>query len=45
VLADVYRRIEMMRLSSQLSALFPLQLRILPGLVMKLRTSIGVPFQ
>jgi hypothetical protein len=39
------QRIEMMRLGAKLRALPSFQFRILPCFVMKLRTSIGDPFQ
>ncbi len=45
VLANVHRRIQVMRFRTQLRALATLQFLILPGFVMKGRTSIGVPFQ
>jgi len=45
LLSDMDQRIEMMRLGAKLRALSPLQFLILPCLVMKLRTSIGEPFQ
>jgi hypothetical protein len=35
----------MVRFGAQLRPLLALQFLILPGFVMKLRTSIGVPFQ
>jgi hypothetical protein len=41
----VNRRIQMMRFCAQLCPLPTLQFLILPGFVMKPRTSIGVPFQ
>jgi hypothetical protein len=45
VLTNVDCRSEMMRFRPQFRALVALQFLIRPGLVMKLRTSIGVPFQ
>jgi hypothetical protein len=42
---NVYGRAEMMRFRPKLRALFPFQFLMRPGLVMKVRTSIGVPFQ
>ena len=45
LLSDMNQRIEMMRLGAELRALSSLQFFILPGLVMKPRTSIGEPFQ
>ena len=45
MLPDVHRRIEVMRFRTQLRTLAALQFLILPGFVMKPRTSMGVPFQ
>ncbi len=45
VLSNMHRWIEMVRFGAKLRPLLALQFLILPGLVMKVRTSIGVPFQ
>ena len=45
LLSDVHSRVQVMRFRAQLGALPSCQFLILPCLVMKPRTSIGVPFQ
>ena len=45
MLSDVHGWIQVVRFRAQLRTLSTLQFLILPGFVMKPRTSIGVPFQ
>jgi hypothetical protein len=45
VLSNVHRRTEMVRFGAKLRPLLALQFLILPGFVINVRTSIGVPFQ